>query len=87
MSGQLLAPGILFLQKERPVHTKIRLGNLQNQPMRLGEEKNLFALSEIELRTLGMPAGSLGSTSTTLYCLITCSNNPNLLYFRYEEQI
>ena len=70
-------------KKERPVHTEISLGNLQNPPMRLGEEKNLFALPRIELRILGMPAGSLGPTSITLYCIITFSNNPNLHYFRY----
>jgi len=74
-------------KKKRPVHTEIRMGDLQNQPMHLGEEKNLFALPGIELRVLGMSAGSLGSTSTTLYCLITLSNDPKLHYFRYEEQI
>ena len=87
MSVQLHAAGILFLQIVRPEHTEIRLGNLHNQPMSLGEEKNLFALPGIELRILGMPAGSLGSTSTILYCLITFSNNPNLHYFKCEEQI
>jgi len=48
MSGQLHAPGILFLEKERHVHTEIRLGDLQNQLMHLGEEKNFFALPGIE---------------------------------------
>jgi len=81
MSGQFHAPGILFPQKERPVHTVIRLGDLQNQPMHIGEDKNHFALPGIELRILDMPAGSLGSTSTVLYCLITLSNDQKLTLF------